>query len=152
MYRNQNVALSMILCHSVTYSLTHFFPGPKIKQNRREHYETTTVHRDLCTVDYFVFHERQQQQQQNSWERGILQIKTKFLNFYFWSNFWPIALTELSNLHDTFPGYHKLPLISSVLIHLRKGFKQGLLTEAGLYLRGIITGRTRKRASAWNML
>ena len=64
----------MILCHSVTNTLTcyPFFPGPKIKRNQREQYETTTVHRDLCAVDYFVFHEKQQQQQQNTWEKGIL--------------------------------------------------------------------------------
>ena len=143
MYRNQRVALSWYCVISDLVFDTLFFPGPKIKRNQREQYESTTVHRDLCPVDCFVFHERQQQQQQNSWERGAqLQIKTKVLNFYFWSNSWPIALTELSNLHDTFPHYHKLPLISSVLIHLRKGFKQGLLTEAGLYLRGINYNRS----------
>ena len=48
---------------------------------------------------------------------------------------------------STFPDYCKLRLISSVLIHLRQGFTVGLISEAGLHLRGIITSRTRKSAS-----
>ena len=51
---------------------------------------------------------------------------------------------------STFPDYRKLRLISSVLIHLRQGFTEGLTSEAGLHLSGIITSRTRKSASKQN--
>ena len=48
---------------------------------------------------------------------------------------------------STFPDYRKLRLISSVLIHLRQGFTEGLKSEAGLHLSGITTIWTRKSAS-----
>ena len=95
-----------MLLSDLHFNMLSLFPGPKIKRNQREQYETTTVHRDLCTVDYFLLHEKQQQQQQNTKERGILQIDTKFLNFFFWSNFW----SKLWPNHQiyTFPDYRKL--------------------------------------------
>lgn len=62
----------MVSLSDLHFNMLSFFPGPRIKRNQREQYESTTVHRDLCAVDYFVFHEKQQQQQRNTWEKGIL--------------------------------------------------------------------------------
>ena len=41
----------MVSLSDLHFNMLSFFPGPKIKRNQAEQYESTTVHRDLRTVD-----------------------------------------------------------------------------------------------------